>query len=162
MNIQRAGSQTSSKGPTEWFTGSLRIDSYFKGTEPSRVTCANVSFEAGARTARHTHPSPIVAEVDGIRQYIQLTRGGVPGVAANDGAVLWTAQVAGNGVAVVATPSYRDHLASRDPGRAGCFVCASPSLLPRSFAGRSRASPQPRGRARPGGALRRWIGAVCE
>jgi quercetin dioxygenase-like cupin family protein len=56
MNIQRVGSQPSSKGPAEWFTGTVRIDSRFQGTEPGRVTGAIVSFEPGARTAWHTHP----------------------------------------------------------------------------------------------------------
>ena len=56
MNIQRAGTQPSAKGPADWFTGTVRIDAQFKGTEPSRVTGATVSFEPGARTAWHTHP----------------------------------------------------------------------------------------------------------
>jgi quercetin dioxygenase-like cupin family protein len=56
MNIQRAGSQPSAKGPVDWFTGTVRIDAPFKGTDPSRVTGALVSFEPGARTAWHTHP----------------------------------------------------------------------------------------------------------
>lgn len=56
MNIQRAGSQPSAKGSTDWFTGTVRIDSPFKGTDASRVTGATVSFEPGARTAWHTHP----------------------------------------------------------------------------------------------------------
>src|SRR5215470_10369908 len=56
MNIQRVGSQPSSKGPADWFTGPVRIDSPFKGTDPARVTGAIVSFEPGARTAWHTHP----------------------------------------------------------------------------------------------------------
>ena len=56
MNIQRVGSQASAKGPADWFIGTVRLDSPFKGTEPSRVTGALVSFEPGARTAWHTHP----------------------------------------------------------------------------------------------------------
>jgi quercetin dioxygenase-like cupin family protein len=56
MNIQRAGSQPSSKGPADWFTGAVRIDSPFKGTDPARVAGAIVTFEPGARTAWHTHP----------------------------------------------------------------------------------------------------------
>jgi quercetin dioxygenase-like cupin family protein len=56
MNIQRVGSQPSNKGPVDWFTGTVRIDSPFKGTEPARITGAVVSFEPGARTAWHTHP----------------------------------------------------------------------------------------------------------
>ncbi len=56
MNIQRAGTQPSANGPADWFTGTVRIDSPFKGTDASRVTGATVSFEPGARTAWHTHP----------------------------------------------------------------------------------------------------------
>jgi quercetin dioxygenase-like cupin family protein len=56
MNIQRVGSQPSSKGPADWFTGAVRIDSQFKGTDPARVAGAIVTFEPGARTAWHTHP----------------------------------------------------------------------------------------------------------
>jgi quercetin dioxygenase-like cupin family protein len=56
MEIKRSGSQPSSKGPADWFTGAVRIDSPFKGSDPSRVTGAIVTFEPGARTAWHTHP----------------------------------------------------------------------------------------------------------
>ena len=56
MNIQRAGSQPSSKGPADWFTGTVRIDPLFKADAPARVTGASVTFEPGARTAWHTHP----------------------------------------------------------------------------------------------------------
>ena len=56
MEIQRSGLQPSSGGPAEWFTGTVRIDSPFKRTEPARVTGATVTFEPGARTAWHTHP----------------------------------------------------------------------------------------------------------
>ena len=56
MEIKRNGSQPSSKGPADWFTGTVRIDSPFKGTDPARVAGAIVTFEPGARTAWHTHP----------------------------------------------------------------------------------------------------------
>jgi outer membrane protein assembly factor BamB len=36
-----------------------------------------------------TYSSPLVAEIDGVRQYIELTDQGVAGVAANDGRLLW-------------------------------------------------------------------------
>jgi quercetin dioxygenase-like cupin family protein len=42
MEIERIESQPTSKGPAEWFTGSVRI-------QPS-------NFAAGAPTAWHTHP----------------------------------------------------------------------------------------------------------
>jgi hypothetical protein len=56
MEIKRAGSQPSGKGPTEWFTGTVRIDPLFQATEPARAAGNRVTFEPGARTAWHTHP----------------------------------------------------------------------------------------------------------
>ena len=56
MEIKRVGSQPSAKGPADYFIGSVRIDQPFQGTEPARVSGATVTFEAGARTAWHTHP----------------------------------------------------------------------------------------------------------
>jgi quercetin dioxygenase-like cupin family protein len=56
MEIRRSGSQSSRKGPAEYFTGSVRIDPLFDPPEPARVSGALVTFEPGARTAWHTHP----------------------------------------------------------------------------------------------------------
>lgn len=56
MDIQRNGSKPSAKGPQEWFTGTVRLDSPFQADEPARVAGAVVTFEPGARTAWHTHP----------------------------------------------------------------------------------------------------------
>jgi quercetin dioxygenase-like cupin family protein len=56
MDIKRIGSQASDKGPSEWFTGTVRIDPLFQAPAPAHVRCASVTFEAGARTAWHTHP----------------------------------------------------------------------------------------------------------
>lgn len=56
MDIKRAGTQTSSKGPADWFTGSVRIDPLFQAPDPALVQGASVTFEPGARTAWHTHP----------------------------------------------------------------------------------------------------------
>jgi quercetin dioxygenase-like cupin family protein len=56
MEIKRAGSQPSGKGPAEYFTGTVRIDPLASPPEPARVAMALVTFEPGARTAWHTHP----------------------------------------------------------------------------------------------------------
>ncbi len=56
MDITRAGTQPSGKGPAEWFTGTVRIDPLFSTSAPARVAGAAVTFEPGARTAWHTHP----------------------------------------------------------------------------------------------------------
>ncbi len=56
----------------------------------------------------HAHySSVIVAEIDGVRQYIQLTDASVVGVAEN-GKVLWRAPRQGS-TAVIPTPIYHDH-----------------------------------------------------
>ena len=56
MNLIKSGTQPSKKGPADWFTGTVRIDSPFQAADPARVTGAIVTFEPGARTAWHTHP----------------------------------------------------------------------------------------------------------
>ena len=56
MEIKRAGSQPSGKGPADWFTGTVRIDPLFQASAPARVAGAAVTFEPGARTAWHIHP----------------------------------------------------------------------------------------------------------
>jgi quercetin dioxygenase-like cupin family protein len=56
MEIKRNGSQPSVQGNSEYFTGTVRVDSMFQATDPARVTGATVTFEPGARTAWHTHP----------------------------------------------------------------------------------------------------------
>src|SRR3989441_10256946 len=56
MEIKRIGSQPSVKGPSEWFTGTVRIDPLFQAPDPALVQGASVTFEPGARTAWHTHP----------------------------------------------------------------------------------------------------------
>ena len=56
MEIKRAGSQASIKGPSEWFTGTVGIDPLLQAPDPALVQCAVVTFEPGARTAWHTHP----------------------------------------------------------------------------------------------------------
>ena len=56
MEIKRSGSQPSTKGPADWFIGTVRIDPLFSANTPARAAGASVTFEPGARTAWHTHP----------------------------------------------------------------------------------------------------------
>jgi quercetin dioxygenase-like cupin family protein len=56
VTVTENGSQPSAKGPADYFTGAVRVDGLFKGTEPARVSGGTVTFEPGARTAWHTHP----------------------------------------------------------------------------------------------------------
>jgi quercetin dioxygenase-like cupin family protein len=56
MDIKRVGTQPSTKGPAQWFTGTVRIDPLFQANAPARAAAASVTFEPGARTAWHAHP----------------------------------------------------------------------------------------------------------
>jgi len=56
VKITRSGTQPSTKGPDQYFTGTVRVDPLFQANGPSRASGARVSFEPGARTAWHTHP----------------------------------------------------------------------------------------------------------
>ena len=56
MEITRAGSKPSAKGPSAWFSGTVRIDPLFNPFAAARVQGTSVTFEPGARTAWHTHP----------------------------------------------------------------------------------------------------------
>jgi quercetin dioxygenase-like cupin family protein/alkylhydroperoxidase/carboxymuconolactone decarboxylase family protein YurZ len=56
ITIARSDSLPSSQGSSEYFTGSVKIDTLFTAQEPSRTTGGRVTFEPGARTAWHSHP----------------------------------------------------------------------------------------------------------
>jgi quercetin dioxygenase-like cupin family protein len=87
MEIKRVGSQPSSKGPADWFTGTVRIDPLFQPNAPARAAGASVTFEPGARTAWHTHPlgqTLIVISGSGLAQ-----RNGGPVEEIHPGDVVW-------------------------------------------------------------------------
>jgi len=56
VEVRRASSSPVATGATENFTGIARISSPFQALPPGRASGATVSFEAGSRTAWHTHP----------------------------------------------------------------------------------------------------------
>ena len=56
MDIKRNGARASNKAPADYFTGAVKIEPLVEAPDPARVRAASVSFEAGARTAWHTHP----------------------------------------------------------------------------------------------------------
>ncbi len=43
-------------GPSDWFTGTVYIDTVATPAAPSRLAAASVHFTPGARAAWHTHP----------------------------------------------------------------------------------------------------------
>jgi quercetin dioxygenase-like cupin family protein len=56
MDIKQSGTQPSSRGPAEYFSGTVRVDPLFQSPPPARAAGALVTFEPGARSAWHTHP----------------------------------------------------------------------------------------------------------
>jgi quercetin dioxygenase-like cupin family protein len=57
QTISRAGSQPSGKGSAEYFTGNVRIDPLFPANDSAPFSGAYVTFEPGARSAWHIHPT---------------------------------------------------------------------------------------------------------
>jgi quercetin dioxygenase-like cupin family protein len=89
MEIKRSGSQPSSQGSAEYFTGTVRVDRLFDAAEPARVVGASVTFEPGARTAWHTHPLGQTLVVTYGRGWAQ--RWGEPVEEIRPGDVIWFA-----------------------------------------------------------------------
>jgi 4-carboxymuconolactone decarboxylase len=54
--ITRAATRPSRVAPAENFTGTARVQPLFESTATMRAFGASVAFDAGARTAWHTHP----------------------------------------------------------------------------------------------------------
>jgi hypothetical protein len=55
MQVTRNSLDTAT-GPSDWFTGTVYINTIATPSEPSRLAAASVHFAPGARTAWHTHP----------------------------------------------------------------------------------------------------------
>lgn len=56
MQLSRHGTRLVQPGPVQTFTGEVSVEMLSSPPEPSRVACASVTFQPGARTAWHTHP----------------------------------------------------------------------------------------------------------
>lgn len=87
MEIKRNGSQPSSKGPADWFTGNVRIDPLIEANPPASVFSASVTFEPGARTAWHTHPLGQTLIVTSGCGWVQCQGGAIEEI--HPGDVIW-------------------------------------------------------------------------
>ncbi|MGZ3218364.1 (R)-mandelonitrile lyase [Paracoccus sp. T5] len=87
MKITRSGQTASTVGPSDWFTGTVRIDPLFSAEAPGRTGGAHVTFEPGARTAWHTHPAGQTLIVTFGRGLVQHEGGPVREIRAGD--VVW-------------------------------------------------------------------------
>jgi len=87
ITITRSGSREPTKGPAERFTGSVEIEPLFSAHDPSRVIGGSVTFQAGARTAWHTHPLGQILFVTAGSGWIQQWGG--PAEEIQSGDVVW-------------------------------------------------------------------------
>jgi len=89
MKIIPAGTAASEDGSSSYFSGRVRLTPLLNAPAPARLRGAQVTFEAGARTAWHTHPlgqTLIVTAGAGLAQ-----TEGTPAVALRPGDVVWFA-----------------------------------------------------------------------
>jgi quercetin dioxygenase-like cupin family protein len=56
MKVTRNNVETM-RGPGDWFTGAVYVDSVATPSNRSRLSASSVHFTPGARTAWHTHPN---------------------------------------------------------------------------------------------------------
>lgn len=87
MHLIRSGTQPSTKGPADYFTGNVRIDPLFNAPRPARVGCASVTFEPGARSAWHTHPLGQILVITAGCGWTQCEGGPIEVIRAGD--VIW-------------------------------------------------------------------------
>ena len=57
MIVTRGGTRPPSPAPADNFTGSAGVEMLFEALDPSHASGGSVTFEAGARTAWHSHPA---------------------------------------------------------------------------------------------------------
>ena len=88
MEVKHSASEPANDGPEQWFTGHVRVAPLFTGSRPSRMSCACVSFDPGARSAWHTHPCGQTLIVTAGRGFVQSWGGPVREIVAGD--VVWT------------------------------------------------------------------------
>lgn len=87
LEILRAGSTPPRSGPANLFTGDVQVSTPFSARAPGRTGGARVIFQAGARTAWHSHPlGQILIVTEGIGR-VQVEGGPVEEITSGD--VVW-------------------------------------------------------------------------
>ena len=86
IKVVRAGTSPT-PGPADYFTGNVTVSAPYKGDGSARIGGATVSFEAGARTAWHTHPLGQTLFIISGTALIQKEGG--PVETANPGDLVW-------------------------------------------------------------------------
>jgi quercetin dioxygenase-like cupin family protein len=88
MEVKHSSSEPTSDGSEQYFSGKVRVAPLFAGREPSRMSCACVSFHPSARSAWHTHPCGQTLVVTAGRGFVQTWGGPIREIKPGD--VVWT------------------------------------------------------------------------
>jgi quercetin dioxygenase-like cupin family protein len=88
MQIKHSASEPTSSGPEEFFSGTVHVAPLFTGADPSRMSCACVTFDPSARSAWHTHPCGQTLVVTAGRGFVQAWGGPIREIEPGD--VIWT------------------------------------------------------------------------
>lgn len=88
LEVLRAGPEPAQQASPANFTGKVTIDSPFRREAPSRIGGATVTFQAGARSAWHTHPLGQTLIVTSGTGWVQ--REGGPKQEIREGDIVWT------------------------------------------------------------------------
>src|SRR5437899_2469458 len=87
IRIAQSDSLKSNKGSAQYFTGSVQVQQLFPVNDPSRTSGGKVTFEAGARSAWHTHPFGQILIVTEGTGWIQQWGGPIEEIRKGD--VIW-------------------------------------------------------------------------
>ena len=87
IKITRSDSLQSNQGSAQYFTGSVQVQQLFPASDPSRTSGGKVTFEAGARSAWHTHPFGQILIVTDGTGWIQQWGGPIEEIRKGD--VIW-------------------------------------------------------------------------
>jgi 4-carboxymuconolactone decarboxylase len=82
--ITGGGSRDVRPGPAESFTGAVRVEMLFEAVDPSHASGGSVTFEAGARTAWHSHPGGQILVVTAGNGRVQQWGGPIQNIQAGD------------------------------------------------------------------------------
>jgi quercetin dioxygenase-like cupin family protein len=88
MQISPNGSRPSTKGPAEYFTGSVIVEPLFRANDNMHSTGGHVTFEPGARSAWHAHPAGQILIVTSGTGWVQEEGGEKREIKPGD--VIWT------------------------------------------------------------------------
>jgi 4-carboxymuconolactone decarboxylase len=146
--ISPAGSRTTYPGPAEHFTGSARVEMLFEAADGSQTSGGSVAFEAGARTAWHSHPGGQVLIVTAGSGRVQQWGGPVREIKAGDVIRIPAGQKHWHGASADAAMT---HLAITEP-RDGTAVQWMEKVSDEQYN-----APQPAPPGRPSGALQQRI-----